>query len=48
MEASLLFKKARGINSGCHMAVIEYGKFKGAFMDVVMLTMEYFFIFLFY
>lgn len=38
MEASYLLKEARGTNSGCHMAVIEYGKCKGAFVDVFIVT----------
>jgi hypothetical protein len=48
MDASLLLKKARGTNSGCHVAVIKYGKCKGAFMDVVILTLNYFFIFFYF
>jgi hypothetical protein len=49
MDASLLLKKARGTNNGCHMAVREYEKCKGAFMDVVILTLKYFcIIFLYY
>jgi hypothetical protein len=50
MDASLLLKNARGINSDCHMAVKEYGKCKGAFMDVVILTLKHFLVifFLFY
>jgi len=49
MDASLLLKNARGTNSDCHMAVKEYGKCNGACMDVVILTLKYFFfIFLFY
>jgi len=44
MDAAVLLKNARGTNSDCHMAAKEYGKRKGAFMDVVILTLEYFFI----